>query len=100
MEIIVDVDHLGSEAGKKLKSTSGWNSDGNGIDTYGFAGLPAGYRDYSGPFYDIGYYALFWSASESPADYAWSRHLRYNYSAVYRLDYYKGYGFSVRCVRD
>jgi len=29
-------------AGKALKATSGWNSNGNGLDTYGFAALPAG----------------------------------------------------------
>lgn len=33
---------LGTDVGKKLKSTSGWNNGGNGIDAYGFNGLPAG----------------------------------------------------------
>jgi uncharacterized protein (TIGR02145 family) len=30
------------DAGKHLMATSGWNGDSNGLDTYGFAGLPAG----------------------------------------------------------
>jgi uncharacterized protein (TIGR02145 family) len=29
-------------AGKYLKATSGWNSNGNGEDTYGFSALPGG----------------------------------------------------------
>lgn len=35
-------------AGKMLKSTSGWNSNGEGLDAFGFSALPAGYRDYRG----------------------------------------------------
>ena len=31
--------------GKALKSTSGWVSDGNGYDAFGFNALPAGYVD-------------------------------------------------------
>jgi uncharacterized protein (TIGR02145 family) len=35
-------------AGKMLKSTSGWNSNGEGLDAFGFSALSAGYRDYRG----------------------------------------------------
>ncbi len=31
-----------------LKSTSGWNSNGEGLDAFGFSALSAGYRDYRG----------------------------------------------------
>ena len=40
-----------STAGKMLKSTSGWNSSGNGSDDYSFSALPAGVRDYKGDYY-------------------------------------------------
>jgi len=33
---------IGTDVGKKLKSTSGWYNGGNGTDAYGFNGLPAG----------------------------------------------------------
>ena len=40
-----------STAGTKLKSTSGWNRNGNGTDDFSFSALPAGYGD----FYGIGH---------------------------------------------
>ena len=39
----------GSPVGDYMKSTSGWNSGGNGSNSSGFTGLPGGYR-YSGGF--------------------------------------------------
>ena len=49
-------DYLGgeSEAGTKMKSTSGWVENGNGTNSSGFSGLPGGYRDYNGAFDYIG----------------------------------------------
>ena len=39
-------------AGKMLKSTSGWNSNGEGLNAFGFSALSAGYRDYRGGHYE------------------------------------------------
>jgi len=39
------INFVGTAAGKKLKSISGWNSNGNGTDDYGFSALPGGYRN-------------------------------------------------------
>ncbi|MBS3813464.1 PKD domain-containing protein [Candidatus Bipolaricaulota bacterium] len=36
---------LGTDVGKKMKETHGWDRDGNGTDAYGFSGLPAGLFD-------------------------------------------------------
>jgi uncharacterized protein (TIGR02145 family) len=91
---------LGGEdvAGKKMKSTSGWNNDGNGTNSSGFSGLPGGFRHY-GYFDNVGFYGYWWSASESVA-YAWRRGLFPNYSFLYRDSSNKSNGLSVRCVRD
>ena len=51
------------DAGKYLKSTSGWNDNGNGTDAYGFSALPAGISLQGGPFQQLGYMATFWSAT-------------------------------------
>ena len=51
------------DAGKYLKSTSGWNDNGNGTDAYGFSALPAGIGLQGGPFHQLGYIATFWSAT-------------------------------------
>lgn len=43
----------GYDAGKNLKTISGWNGNGNGTDLFGFSGLPGGYRYSNGYFYYI-----------------------------------------------
>ena len=87
----------GSPVGDYMKSTSGWNSGGNGSNSSGFTGLTGGYR-YSGGFdyYEQGYW---WSASESGSS-SWLRVLYNVFDSVYRNDYNRVNGFSARCVRD
>jgi len=87
-------------AGTALKATSGWNSNGNGTDTYGFAALPAGYRYTGGSFGSVGDDGYWWSATADGSSYAFSRRMNYDYANVYRYSNAKGYGFSVRCVKD
>ena len=87
-------------AAKVLKSRSGWESDGNGTDAYGFSALPAGDRFNRGDFYGAGYGAYFWSATEFFSDNAYNMYLVYDsdYATVNFID--NGSGFSVRCLRD
>jgi uncharacterized protein (TIGR02145 family) len=56
--------NLGDDAGKKMKSSSGWNHNGNGTNSSGFAGLPGGCRFYDGSFGNVGSIGCWWSASE------------------------------------
>ena len=83
-----------------MKSTKGWNDDGNGTNSSGFSGLPGGYRLGDGNFRLVGYYGYWWSASENDASGAWARVLNDLYSNLYRDYYAKNYGFSIRCVKD
>ena len=92
--------YLGAEAGKQLKSTSGWNNWGNGTNTSGFAGLPGGNRYSGGTFNDIGSNGYWWSSTEGSTIYAWNRYLYYDYSGVFSFNGRKTTGFSVRCLRD
>jgi uncharacterized protein (TIGR02145 family) len=89
-----------SEAGTKMKSSSGWKNNGNGTNTTGFAGLPGGYRYNYGDFYSIGAYGGWWSSSENDTFTAWSRSLYSNNGNVGRYFSNKQNGFSVRCLRD
>ena len=83
-----------------LKSTSGWNDDGNGTDAYGFSALPAGGRG-GGLFFNAGNFVNFWSATESNDSRASLWVLYYSYGDFYCSSYgSKDYGFSVRCVKD
>ena len=87
-------------AGKVLKSTSGWYSSGNGTDAYSFSALPAGNRNRHGYFYNDGYNADFWSATEDDSSGAYYMYLGYDSEGAYLHDGYKIYGFSVRCLKD
>ena len=98
-------DYLGgkSVAGGKLKETgtTHWASPNTGANNEsGFTALPGGYRSNSGVFGDIRYYGYWWSSTELYANDAWYRYLGYDISNVYRGNFYKSMGFSVRCLRD
>ena len=94
---------VGTDIGGILKETgtTHWNSPNTGAtDSSGFTALPGGYRYSDGSFGDVGNYGYWWSATVNYASYAWERFLYYSYATVYRYDYGKAYGFSVRCVKD
>jgi len=95
-------DYLGGDtiAGTKMKSTSGWDNNGNGSNTSGFAGLPGGYRSYDGSFNYIGALGNWWSSSENNSSDAWFRYLTSSDGNVDRNGNDKQNGFSVRCLRD
>ena len=87
-------------AGPLLKHTFGWNNDGNGMNTFGFSALPAGYRYVNGHFLDQGNIAFFWSSEEDGSYWAggMSLHYIYNYASI--SNEAKSDGFSVRCLKD
>ena len=92
-----------SEAGKILKSQTGWNdyngTSGNGMDAYGFSALSAGLGD-NGYFFIVNEGAIFWSASEDASQYAYYMGVFYNYGIAF-LNYNSKYGaLSVRCLKD
>ena len=60
---------VGSNAGTKLKSQTGWN----GTDEFGFSALPGGYRNTAGSFSNVGNWGYWWSATEVDASYARGR---------------------------
>ena len=99
-------DYLGGEsvAGGKMKEigTTHWNSPNTGSDnSSGFSALPSGCRYSSdGSFNDLGRNGYWWSATEYNSVGAYYRNLNYFSVPVYRGNYAKSNGFSVRCVRD
>ena len=95
-------DFLGGEnvAGINMKSTSGWEDNGNGTNTSDFSGLSGGFRVYDGAFGYIVAYGSWWSSTEDDSNYAWSRSLVYDVDYLDRLLSDKPYGFSVRCLMN
>ncbi len=98
-------DYLGGKnfAGAKMKATTNWEFDAEGISTNesGLCILPAGACNEAGSFKHLGTNAYFWSGSPGATDeYAMGRRL-YNYnSKVNRSDYYRTDGCSVRCIKN
>ncbi|MCX6272687.1 MAG: hypothetical protein NTU44_16015 [Bacteroidetes bacterium] len=92
----------GTNVGGKMKETgtTHWYSPNTGAtNSSGFTALGAGYRYHYGYFYDLAYYAVFWSSSEYSASHGLSRPLLYDYAGISRSYSLKTYGFSVRCAR-
>jgi uncharacterized protein (TIGR02145 family) len=102
-------DFLGGEleAGGKMKATGTfeagtglWYAPNTGAtNESGFTALPGGYRG-TGNFYDMGFFADFWSSTESNTGAAWLRFLYYLYAGVDANGGYKYLGFSSRCLQD
>jgi len=90
-----------SDAGMYLKAKSGWDSNGNGQDTYGFSALPGGSNGYlANSFSGVGKYGNWWSSSEDngKGGFAYGRYMESK--AVYGDSYEKSNLYSVRCVMD
>lgn len=102
-------DYIGVGAGIKLKSTRiytehpRWNyydSSTSGTDEYGFSANPGGNRYADGSFFDLGYYAIWWSTTESDTENAWEREINYGGTIVNGYALSKNSGFSIRCLKD
>ncbi len=96
-----------SNIAKALASTTGWYGSAEACavgntpssnNATGFGAMPAG--DYDDSYNFFGFYAYYWSATELDSSSAYNRYLYYDLAYVYRNNFNKRYGFSVRCVRD
>ncbi|GBU20485.1 hypothetical protein R80B4_00363 [Fibrobacteres bacterium R8-0-B4] len=91
-------------AGKKLKAGGGWNDyDGknaNGTDDFGFSALPGGNRLLDGGFYDEGGTGYWWTGTQIDNARAYVRHIS-NAGDIMDEGYGdKGFGYSVRCIKE
>ena len=100
----------GNKIAKSLCSKTGWESEhivgSPGVkpennNSTGFTALPVGSRDYSnGAFGGIGKKDCWWSSTERDGDYAYCRVLSYTLNYLLSNNLNKGYGFSIRLVKD
>lgn len=94
-------------AGHYLKSTTGWIENSNGNNASGFNALPSGWFSVIAEEYDdLGAQAYWWSTksgstavlAQELAAWVWS--VDHTDSTFTSMDFYKGNGFSVRCIKD
>ena len=90
----------GIDQGTQLKNTSGWNNDGNGINSSGFCALPGGSRGLDGQYMVVGTTAHWWSSTQFDGLNAWQRTIQDNRTDVLRMYNYKTRGRYVRCVKN
>ena len=88
----------GYDAGVNLKTTTGWNNEGNGIDLYSFSGLPAGVL-YSSGFFFAGSRGYWWTSTPTFV-FAWARFLDSNSIEISRGYNLRSDSFSARCLKD
>ena len=89
---------LGENAGFRMKSTSGWNSNGNGDNSSLFNALPGGGRTATGDFDGCGTDGLWWSALQNDPSSAWGRDIKGSGGGILRGTWPMGTGLSVRAT--
>ncbi len=90
----------GFDAGKNLKSSSGWVNAGNGVDMFGFTALAGGDRGPEGLFYLAGYKGFFWSSTQREDYDKIYRNLSETHDVVQRNHISLLLGLSIRCLKD
>jgi uncharacterized protein (TIGR02145 family) len=99
------VDFSGGEkvAASKLKETgkTHWTDTSPGTtNSTGFTALPGGIRISYGGFNFIGSHGAWWSAQENSLGNAWLHSMIYIGNDVFKVEYDKTSGVSVRCVKN
>ncbi|MCF0075682.1 hypothetical protein LZD49_34745 [Dyadobacter sp. CY261] len=106
------VNHFGGKdsAGEALKSTKGWNEDGNGTNSSGFDAPAGGHRKPDGSYFAQGVLGIFWTSTlTNSVDKVWGWNFHYggppssnkqNLKKAFRWDVQVSVGISVRLVRD
>lgn len=93
----------GIEEANELVSlfSAGWpeGSPLFGTDAYGFNALPGGCRLFNGETNIQGNTAFWWTATPEGSE-AWYRYIDANQTRIFRQHTYKGYGMSIRCVKN
>ncbi len=96
----------GTDEGRKLKSSGGWDEmpngdNGNGIDSYEFSVLPAGHRQPPHYFDFLGTHAYFWADRSSLNNLKYYRLFQNEFDMIERMYNDPGaHAYSVRCVKD
>jgi len=104
-ETLVEALGGASEAGFKLKTTSGWGINGdidqNGADEYGFSALPSGYAGPYDDFYEVGYSSYWWSSTAHPHDNYTGYYIEIgSWGTISTASRGKSMLYSVRCLRN
>ncbi|MCJ8292682.1 MAG: fibrobacter succinogenes major paralogous domain-containing protein [Crocinitomicaceae bacterium] len=89
------------DAGNKIKTKNHWKETTGATNESSFYAMPAGYRNEYATFEEIGdYYSGWWTSSQFDDRQAKYRYVDATMSSVEENREKKGFGFSVRCIKD
>jgi uncharacterized protein (TIGR02145 family) len=91
---------IGFNVGRNLKTKTGWNYDGDGVDYFGFSALPSGYRSVPSGFFGIGSFAYYWSSTRDIDKWSKSVCIKGLTPKIHRGHDRNKMGYSVRCIKD
>jgi uncharacterized protein (TIGR02145 family) len=98
------INYLGGNnlAGREMKSTGlwAWAENCKALNSSQFSALPGGYRSPKGVFADIYFDCYFFCSNELNESGALYFHLYHSVYNAGKNSSSKGYGFSVRCIKD
>jgi uncharacterized protein (TIGR02145 family) len=98
------IDYLGGDsiASNKMKEVgnSHWENPYESDNSSGFTALPAGWRQQSKNYNNIGYYCVWWTSFDNNISTAPFLYLFFVSSNVNRGFNYKYNGYSIRCIKD
>lgn len=96
------INHLGKDAGHKMKASRNDIRSGTGNNRSGFTGMFGGYCMFNGQFTNRHVSGVWWSTTETDdeEERAWAIQLSSNKRKALRMKTYKVFGASVRCVKD
>lgn len=81
--------------GFKIKSTSGWDKDGDGSNEFGFNALPAGIRKEDVEFEIMGQVSYFWTSTDWSSDTAADKSIIYDQDEIDSFDLCKTSVYSI-----
>lgn len=93
------VSYITSTYDARETGTDHWENS-SGTDLYGFKALGGGYRRNTGPFLSLLKDARFWTATQYDETYANYAKISFNSSSWTTDTISKGYGYSVRLIKD
>ena len=92
--------YRGTDEGRRMKSSTGWNKGKNGTNSSGFNALPGGGRRPLGSFHDIDFTGSWWSPSGDVDSYEDGRYIGKDKNQVGKYFFSVSYGRSVRCLKN
>jgi len=93
-------EYRGYDAGKRLKTTTGWISN-TGTNNFDFSVLPGGFRKLDGYFRSVNELSYIWTSTDyHGSSRSWIRFFDANNNKIYRSKLDPRYGFSVRCIKN